>query len=112
MQEGFPPAEIATNLGTDGSGVIVTVSGEIDMANSPDLLAEIRRHLVEGRPTTVDMAAVTFLDASGVAVLVAAYKEASDLAVPLAIVNADHRSVTRVLTVTGVDRFLPLRSPD
>ena len=45
----------------------ISVRGEIDMANSPDLLAEFQRAIAESdADIVVDCAQLTFIDATGI----------------------------------------------
>lgn len=53
-----------------GSDLVVAAKGEIDMESSPRLLAEIRRALKQAPSLLVDLAEVTYIDSSGIAVLV------------------------------------------
>ncbi|WP_329281354.1 STAS domain-containing protein [Streptomyces sp. NBC_01451] len=87
---------------------VVTVRGEIDH-DVKDVLSEAL--LSEGgtvapRRIVVDLSAVTFMDSSGINVFVAAYQQMSDARGWLRIAGAQE-SVLRVLTLVGVDAFVP-----
>ena len=58
-----------------------------------------------GSPACVDLADVTFLDSTGIAVLVAANKRASERATEFTIRNAAP-NVRRVFEITGLDDLL------
>ena len=84
--------------------VSVTISGEIDIATSPamgDALAAGRgpAHL------EVDMSAVTFMDASGIGVLLAARQRAVDGGGSLTL-RAPSWAVRRVTGILGLDELL------
>jgi anti-anti-sigma factor len=111
MQEGQSPSVFTTTVSADGLRATITVTGEVDILHSSDLAGEICLQLEMGRPTTVDMSGVSFLDAAGVSALVRARLSSVESGTELRIVNATHRAVTRVLSVTGVDQFLPLDPP-
>ena len=68
---------IATDCPSPGT-VIVAVAGEVDMATSPALHAGILAALNDHAPAVVDidLSACTFLDCSGLSVLVAAHATA------------------------------------
>lgn len=70
--------EVKVRSAVDGT-LDVSLSGEIDYLNSPMLADRIRDAVAEGRPPQVriDLQAVTFLDSSGLGVLVAAYRSAT-----------------------------------
>jgi anti-sigma B factor antagonist len=87
--------------------VSVTISGEIDIATSPamgDALAAGRgpAHL------EVDMSAVTFMDASGIGVLLAARQRAVDGGGSLTL-RAPSWAVRRVTGILGLDELLVTR---
>jgi anti-sigma B factor antagonist len=87
--------------------VSVTISGEIDIATSPamgDALAAGRgpAHL------EVDMSAVTFMDASGIGVLLAARQRAVDGGGSLTL-RAPSWAVRRVTAILGLDELLLTR---
>ena len=95
-------------LDTDAAGV-VTVRGEIDMANAEKLrraiAAEMRAAATAGRATVVvDLSAVSFLDSSGLAVLIAAH-HTPDVRLRLVVIT---HAVKRVLEVSGMDKTLDI----
>jgi anti-anti-sigma factor len=87
--------------------ISVTISGEIDIATSRamgDALAAGRgpAHL------EVDMSAVTFMDASGIGVLLAARQRAVDGGGSLTL-RAPSSAVRRVTGILGLDELLVTR---
>lgn len=54
-----------------GDGVVVTVYGDLDMATAPQLQNSLERETAEGKDVELDLRACTFVDSTGVAVLVA-----------------------------------------
>jgi len=102
--------QLGLSATVDGDWGVLVVSGEVDLAVSSELrtcLAELAdvgvRHLV------VDLRRVTFLDSTGVGVLVAAARRlgGADPAGSLRLACTDER-VLRVLRLTGVLGVLPL----
>lgn len=56
-----------------GDAVVFTVEGQVDMHTSPALRQQLRGALEDGRnPVIVDLAAVPFIDSSGLATLIEA----------------------------------------
>ena len=53
------------------------------------------------REVHVDMAAVAFLDSSGIRMLLQVHREAAEQGIVLRVVNA-HQRVTRILDLTGL----------
>jgi anti-sigma B factor antagonist len=90
----------------DGQTVFV-FKGELDMASAPEaadlLIAAIR----EG-DVVLDTSELTFLESSGIAAIVEAYREAHDgIGQGRSIVLRNPSdAVRRVLEITGVDRFI------
>lgn len=55
---------------------VVTLQGEIDLQNSPDLRKELLGWLAEHQGVVVDLSGVAYIDSSGIACLVEAYQTA------------------------------------
>ena len=81
------------------------LSGEIDAHTAP-LLATAMADLPTG-DVTVDVADVSFMDSSGLKVLLATRKRVQLVGGQLALA-APGRSVRKVLTVTGLDQAFPV----
>ena len=75
--EGSPA--FACTVERDGTRATVAASGEIDLASSPELRRELQALLDDGvRRMVVDLGAVTFIDSSGLGVLVGALKRINE----------------------------------
>ncbi|MCC6671588.1 MAG: STAS domain-containing protein [Planctomycetes bacterium] len=62
--------------GTEGHDHVVMVRGEVDMESAPRLLDEIQHGLKHASRAVVDLAGVSYIDSSGIAVLVQGLKSA------------------------------------
>jgi anti-sigma B factor antagonist len=94
-------------LGADGS--VIAVGGEIDLFTAPDLKAAIGESLEGGRArVVVDLTDTTFLDSSGLGVLVGALQRLRDRGGALSIVSVDP-SIARTFSITGLDQILAIR---
>lgn len=82
----------------DETTTVVRVSGEIDMATAPDLEAALRDLPAN---VTVDLAGVTFLDSSGLGVLVSAVRRAEAHGHRLLVVG-ENETIARTLHLTGL----------
>lgn len=73
---------VSVKAGTDDA-LVVALRGEIDFTNAPSVLEVVRDGVERTRPTSirVAMAEVTFLDSSGIGVLVHVMRLAEDLEV-------------------------------
>jgi anti-anti-sigma factor len=94
-----------------GDSITVVPEGDISL-ETVDVLREVLRSIVESRPTShidVDMRAVSFLDSSGIGVLVAAQRAAAARGVSLMLTEPTPM-VRMVLEVAHLDRIL-VRDP-
>jgi anti-anti-sigma factor len=93
----------------DGETTVVLV-GELDMASSPDL-AKVLETVVENGPTEVvlDFSGLSFIDSSGLAVLVAAQKTMGEHGRHLSVQSA-RRHALRVFEIAGLQEFLHVRT--
>jgi anti-sigma B factor antagonist len=84
----------------------LVVSGEIDVATSP-ILREQLASLVErgARDCTIDIADVSFVDSSGLGVLVGIYKRLAEADGAVHVVGAQP-AVRKVFEITGLEAIL------
>jgi anti-sigma B factor antagonist len=88
--------------------VIVSIAGEIDLDTAPTLREELLRVLSNGPLHLIlDMAKVSFLDSSGLGVLVGTLRRARMLGGTVSIA-APIRQVLEVLEITGLDAVFPV----
>ena len=83
----------------------VSVRGEIDLATAPELEARVLGAF-EGGPSSIvlDLAALTFIDSSGLRALVSLSKEARERGSSFALRNVP-RHAQRVLDLTGLSEY-------
>ncbi|MEU7851129.1 STAS domain-containing protein [Micromonospora parva] len=85
---------------------VLEVRGELDMATSPQLREALQRLVDAGdRQVVVDLAAVGFMDSSGLGALVVMFKALRDVGGRLCLA-AVQPAVRSVLTVTSVDQVI------
>jgi anti-sigma B factor antagonist len=88
------------------SAARVVLEGELDIATTPRADAELRRVEQNGaRVIVLDLRQLTFMDSTGLRLLVAADARARDAGHRLAIVRGPP-AVHRVLEITGLDAKL------
>jgi anti-sigma B factor antagonist len=98
-----------------GDGVLdVSLCGDIDFTNSAAVRETIRTAVATADPKVirVDLAAATFLDSSGIAVLVVAHRLALAVGARYAVVNPtatvyEHLRLTGLADLFGVPRPAP-----
>jgi len=89
---------------SDGTAVLV-VSGEIDISTAPAL----REHLqqFDGRTVIVDLTAMTFIDSTGLGVLVGALKRLREDGGDL-VLRGPSRSARKVLDISGLAQIVTI----
>ncbi|HEY0318457.1 MAG TPA: aminotransferase class I/II-fold pyridoxal phosphate-dependent enzyme [Solirubrobacterales bacterium] len=112
MRAGVLNLEVAE----DGGRRVIRLSGEFDLANASSLEAELERALGGadgdggGGEIVVDMEHLSFIDSTGIAVLIRAVGHDGE-GRRLRFVPSKGLAVQRVLRVTGLEGRLPLLDP-
>jgi stage II sporulation protein AA (anti-sigma F factor antagonist) len=101
------PAGDCVSVAARGDWIGVSARGELDIATSPQLDAALREVEASDRRVAVDLQALTFMDSSGVNLLVRHTARARSIGFALAIIPPVHR-VARVLDLAGVRHLLPI----
>lgn len=84
-------------------GIVLRPTGEIDLATADGFRASVDSALAADPPALVfDLAEVAFLDSSGMAVIVAAWKAQRNVGRAVAVINA-RPIVRRAMTIVGLD---------
>ena len=86
---------------------VVELSGEVDLRHSPTLRKALMEMMFDRRPVVVDLAAVTYVDSSGVAGLVEAYQMARKNGTRF-VLAAISDPVRRVLQLARLDRVFTI----
>ena len=86
--------------------IVVCPEGELDLAAAGSLRTALEEAVrTADRAVQVDLAAVTFIDSTALAVLVDAWRQATERDVVLCVLRPAP-NVRRVLHITGLDRLL------
>lgn len=97
--------------GSARSGPVVKVSGEVDIQTSPILEEHLQRVLGEGHHSlVVDLSEVTFLDSTGLSVLINALKQCQGAGGHLRL-ESPRPHVRRVFEVTGLSDVFDVGDP-
>jgi anti-sigma B factor antagonist len=89
---------------------VITVSGEVDLASSPQLDDAIISTLDSGaKAVAIDLTDVTFMDSSGLGVIVRGLKRCREAEIDLDLVITNER-VLKVFGITGLDQVIPIHS--
>ena len=89
---------------------LITVSGEVDLASSPQLDDAIISTLDSGaKAVAIDLTDVSFMDSSGLGVIVRGLKRCREAEIDLDLVITNER-VLKVFGITGLDQVIPIHS--
>ena len=101
------PHELKIVTTTEGDVSVVQVAGELDANSADRLRSAFDEVFAGGSPTVVaDLAGVSFIDSSGLSVLIYAYKQAGERDGGLTV-RSPSDTVKRLLDMTGQsERFL------
>lgn len=104
-----PALLVDARTAADGA-VIVVAEGEIDMETAPELARALQSAVDRSPRVVADLAAVSFMDSTGISVLLTTAELARRAHVELLIEPS--AVVRRVLQLTGVDQVLPVVAAD
>lgn len=100
--------QLAVASRREGSWAIVDAEGEVDVYTAPKLRERIIELIDQGHyQVVVNLEAVTFMDSTGLGVLVGGLKRVKEHDGTLALVTTS-RPVLRVLTLTGLNKVFPV----
>jgi len=106
------PIRVEVREQTDGEHQILAVEGELDLGSIPVLAQHIDGQIGGvRRALTVDLSEVTFMDSSGLRLLIELNDRAQREKWKLSLVAPRHESANLVLRMTGADSALPFEDP-
>ncbi|HEX3688823.1 MAG TPA: STAS domain-containing protein [Solirubrobacteraceae bacterium] len=95
------------------SEVVIAVSGELDMSTIDALVAEVDAQLQPPiQSLTLDLQELTFMDSTGLRLLIELNDRAQQGAWRLRLIRPRHDAASRVLQITGADAALPFERED
>lgn len=99
-------------MGAEGAAAVVSLEGEVDLSSVPELEARIAAAERDSpEELVIDVRRVTFMDSSGLRILLAAHQRAEEQGRAFAIVRGSD-AVDRLLKVTGLaERMRLLDAP-
>jgi anti-sigma B factor antagonist len=98
---------LAIDSRREGDEHVIVLQGELDLAHAATLEEELKRvEATDARSIKVDLSKLTFIDSTGVRLLLMAEGRARADSCRLTIVRAPD-SVQRVFVICGVDGILP-----
>lgn len=91
----------------EGGRVVCELTGELDSTTSPLLRTVLNDQLDASQDTVIDLSAVSFIDSSGVGVLVGALRRFQETGHKLSL-RGPNASLRRVLEMTGLSAAFPI----
>jgi anti-anti-sigma factor len=104
----LPPNFFVRVLAVSSDAARIVVGGEIDLATGPALRDALAEQMGHGQAVVLDLSGVTFIDSSGLAVLIEAVTAAKVDGWSLGVVSNLPPAVRRLLELTGLEAVLPL----
>jgi anti-sigma B factor antagonist len=99
------PLRLTVDPGTDGRVATVAAVGDLDLSTAPDLERALAGVQADGRDAVLDLRAVSFMDSSGLRVILAGDARARASGARFVLVQGPP-SVQRVFQLTLLDRRL------
>ena len=92
---------------TDEDRLIALISGEVDHHNARKIRAEIDGKMMSTRPAelTLDLSLVSFMDSSGLGLILGRFSKASDLGISFSVSNPTGPT-QKILDLAGMDRIV------
>ena len=81
------------------------ISGEVDHHRARAIMEELSRQIDLPRSLTLDLEGVTFMDSSGIAVLLRAYRRLGELGGAVKVVHVPAQA-GKVLRAAGLDKLM------
>lgn len=89
----------------------VFLSGDIDHATARPMMLELDREVVKRTPCAlrVDMSAVTFMDSSGIAVLLRTWRRLQETQSSMEVTAVPHQP-WKVFSAAGLPKIIPMKA--
>ena len=100
---------MAYEVRSEGETIVVSLSGDVDLDNSPQVRSALLNAVREKRAVLVDMSGVSYIDSSGIASLVEAYQSARRGRTAFALVAVSDAAM-RVLELARLDQVFSIHA--
>jgi anti-anti-sigma factor len=102
------PELLEVRIGDSEGASVVALAGELDLSTIPRMEAPLREQLGQRRAVLVDLSGLTFIDSSGISVLIEAFQSANGT--PMSILVSPGSAVDRVFRIAGIADALPVHT--
>lgn len=98
-----------TNRGT----LVVYLEGDIDHHNARNARQKIDAKLFIQRPSelVLDLSKVSFMDSSGLGLILGRYTKAMELGIPFKVINPN-RQIKKILDLAGLERMVKIENAE
>ena len=98
------------DIRTENGKAIATLSGEIDHHNARELRSELDRYIIKSQPRmlAMDFGNITFMDSSGIGLVMGRYKLLGELGGSLEVIGLSDNSY-KVMRLAGLDRIANIK---
>lgn len=99
-----------TKMEIAGNTVTAYLSGEIDHHNAPEIREKIDEYIISRKPQSlvIDFKDVTFMDSSGIGLVMGRYRLIENMNCKLAVVNLSAHAY-KVMQLAGMDKLAVLK---
>jgi anti-sigma B factor antagonist len=102
------PTKFAITEEPRGEALVLAIVGELDLSTVPELSRRVEDGLTRNPTTlTLDLGELTFMDSSGLRLLIELYRRSARETWRLTLRPSRHESAQAVLRLTGADAALP-----
>jgi anti-sigma B factor antagonist len=106
LESDHEPPAFAISKTDLGDTIALSVAGELDAVNSPQLQAAILAANADCTRLVIDLSELTFIDSIGLSILLGAKKLSQGQSFQLFVIPSEHDGVTRVFALTDATKAL------
>jgi anti-sigma B factor antagonist len=99
------PLSVRIEDSPDGTSV-VTIAGELDLSTIPKMQGPLLEQIAQRPGVLVDLSGLSFIDSSGIGVLIQACRNANGT--PMHVLIGPGSQVERIFSITGVSAAMPI----
>jgi anti-sigma B factor antagonist len=92
-----------------GDNITLTLAGDIDLEVTPEIKTQLVSQIEDAATLTIDAANISYLDSSGVSILVIAMQSCKQKQITFSISNMSDEAM-RVLQLAKLDKILPVKA--
>ena len=97
----YTQSVVVTELGLDERGLLMTLSGDLDMGNASQLVDETMAMLGDATRLEINIAKLRFLDSSGLRAFMSIHAEAQNRGIEF-VLREPRSSTRRLLEIVGL----------